>query len=56
MNTELLTINDLCKELDIGKNTACKLIRDKKIKSAKIGNKFLITRKNLNQYIESLME
>ena len=56
MNSELLTINDLCKELSIGKNTAYKLIKDKKIKSAKIGNKFLISRKNLNTYIETLMK
>ena len=56
MNSELLTIKDLCQELGIGKNTAYKLIQDKKIKSAKIGNKFLISRKNLNHYIENLMK
>ena len=36
MNKDLLTVEDVCKELGIGKNTAYGLIKDKKIKSAKI--------------------
>lgn len=56
MNANLLTIEDLCHELGIGKTTAYKLIKDKKIKAAKVGNKLLISKKNLETYISHLMK
>jgi excisionase family DNA binding protein len=56
MNTELLTIDDLCHELGIGKNTAYKLIKSKKIKSAKIGRRLLIRRKDFTAYIDQMID
>lgn len=56
MNANLLTIQDLCQELGIGKTTAYKLIKDKKIKATKIGNKLLISRQSLEAYIAQLMK
>lgn len=51
MNDNLLTITNLCEELGIGKNTAYDLIKTKKIKSGKIGSRFLIHREELEKYI-----
>ena len=53
MNKDLLTIEDICQELGIGKNTAYSLIRDQKIKSAKVGKRHLIHRAELQKYIAS---
>jgi excisionase family DNA binding protein len=51
MNESLLTIDDVCSELGIGRNTAYKLTRNHEIKSAKIGHRTLVTRNSLNEYI-----
>lgn len=51
MNQNLLTVPNLCSELGIGKTTAYKLIKEKKIKSTKIGNKIVIHRNELERYI-----
>lgn len=53
MNKDLLTVEDVCQELGIGKNTAYSLIRDQKIKSAKVGKRHLIHRAELQKYIAS---
>ncbi|MEY8233219.1 helix-turn-helix domain-containing protein [Oscillospiraceae bacterium 50-16] len=53
MNKDLLTIEDVCKELGVGKNTVYGLVKDKKIKSAKIGKRHLIHRDELQKYIAS---
>ena len=55
MNKDLLTIEDVCQELSIGKNTAYGLIKDKQIKSAKVGKRHLIHRAELQKYIDSTM-
>ncbi len=56
MNSELLTVEDLCNELAIGKNTAYNLLKSKKIKSAKIGHHLIIRRKDLEKYIDKMMD
>lgn len=56
MNKELLTVNDICHELGIGKTTAYKLIKTKKIKSGKIGQKILVRRKELEAYISRMID
>lgn len=56
MNKDLLTVNDICRELGIGKTTAYKLIKDKKIKSGRIGQKILVRRKDLETYISGVMD
>ena len=53
MNKDLLTIEDVCQELGIGKNTAYSLVKDKEIKSAKVGKRHLVHRSELQRYIES---
>lgn len=55
MNKDLLTVEDVCQELGIGKNTAYGLIKDKQIKSAKVGKRHLIHRAELQKYIDSTM-
>ena len=52
MKENLLTVNDVCDELGIGKTTAYKLIKDKEIHSGKIGKKIIIRRSDLDDYIE----
>lgn len=56
MNKDLLTVTDICHELGIGKTTAYKLIKTKKIKSGKIGQKILVRRKDLESYISHVMD
>ena len=53
MNKDLLTVEDVCQELGIGKNTAYSLIKGKEIKSAKVGKRHLIHRAELQKYIVS---
>ena len=55
VNKDLLTIEDVCQELGIGKNTAYGLIKGKQIKSAKVGKRHLIHRAELQKYIASTM-
>lgn len=45
MTREYLSVDDVCKELDIGKTKAYQLIKDKKIKSCKVGKKIIIRKK-----------
>ena len=57
MNDQPLTINDLCTELGIGKNTAYKLTtQTHQIKSAKVGQRILITRNALDEYISNKID
>ncbi len=54
MNKDLLTINDLCDELGIGKNTGYNLLKSKVIKSKKVGKRYLVHRSQLDKYIETI--
>jgi len=56
MNSNLLTISALQKELDIGRSTAYRLIKSKKIKSGKVGRKIIIRRKDLEDYINQTID
>ena len=51
MENSLLTINEICSILRIGKTKAYELIKQKKIKSIKIGKKIIIPSSELNNYI-----
>ena len=51
MNQNLLTIIDICQELGIGKSTAYKLLKEKQIKSTKIGSRLIIRKEELERYI-----
>lgn len=56
MNKELCTVEDICKELGIGKNTAYKLLKQKKIKSCKLGARLVVKRSELKKYIDRQMK
>ena len=53
MIPKLLTIEDLAKQLGIGKTTAYKLVR--KISHTKIGRRILVKEDDLQEYIQSQM-
>lgn len=48
---KLLTVNEVCQALSIGKTTGYKLLREKSIPSEKIGNKILVRETDLQNYI-----
>lgn len=52
MNQNLLTVEDICRELGIGRSTAYKLLKKKKIKSCKIGSRLVVKKEALERYIE----
>jgi len=48
---DLLTIEELCDILSVGKNTAYELLRTRKIKSLKIGRSWKTPKKSVEEYI-----
>lgn len=48
---EILTIDDLCEILMIGKNLACQLLTEKKIKAFRIGKKWKIPKISVENFI-----
>ena len=48
---DLLTVEDLCSILLIGKNTAYDLLRHKQIRAFKIGHTWKIPKKSIEEYI-----
>lgn len=55
MNENLLTIEELCKELGIGRSKAYQLLKDKQIPSGKIGRRILIRRSDVDRYIDKIL-
>ena len=54
MNGSLLSLHDVQKILNIGRNKAYELIRTNTIPSFKIGREWRVTKEALDKYIESL--
>ncbi len=52
MNKNLLTVEDICQELGIGKSTAYKLLKKGKIKSSKIGARIVVRKEALEKFID----
>ena len=48
---DVLSVKQLCEILDIGKNTAYRLLQSGEIKSIKIGKVYKIPKKCLKEYI-----
>ncbi len=48
---ELLSIEDLCSTLNIGRNTAYTLLQNGEIPAFRVGRKWKITKESLEQYI-----
>lgn len=49
---DILSVKDLCEILDIGKNTAYRLLKNGDIKSIRIGNKYKIPKRYLLEYLK----
>ena len=49
---DILTVEELCQVLRIGKNTAYKLLKSGEIKSIKIGKVYKIPKKSVRKYLE----
>ena len=50
-STTLITLEELCEELMIGKNTAYKLLTSGELKGFRIGRIWKIPRESLNRYL-----
>ncbi len=51
---DVLSVKQLCEILDIGKNTAYRLLQSGEIKSIKIGKVYKIPKKYLKEYISKI--
>lgn len=49
---DLLTVDDLCKVLMVGKNTAYNLVTSNTIKSFKVGKSWKIPRASVEKYVQ----
>lgn len=50
---KLYTVNELLEMLQVSRKTMYKYIADEKIKGSKVGNKWLFTEKQVNDFLES---
>ena len=50
--TELITIDELCELLMIGRTTAYRLLRNKEINAFKIGKVWKITKASVERYVK----
>ena len=48
---DILTIKDLQKLLNIGRNTALRLVQDGEIEGFKVGRQWRVTRESVGRYI-----
>lgn len=48
---DVLTVEDVCEALQMGKNSVYKLLKDQDIKSIKVGRKYFIPKDFLIDYI-----
>ena len=51
---DILTVEEVCKALSMGKNTLYKLLKIGKIKSIKIGRKYFVPKVCLIDFINSI--
>ena len=52
---DIVSVEELCKMLHIGRNKACELLRSRKIKSVRIGKVYKIPKKYVIEYLENQM-
>lgn len=52
-NKEILTVRDVAKRLNIGINGAYALVRERRIRSVRIGRQYRIPAKALEAYLDS---
>lgn len=51
-NEEIITLEEMCEILNIGKNTAYKLLSTQQITAFRIGKSWKIPRSSINSYIQ----
>lgn len=51
---DVITIDDLCKILHIGKLKAYELLKEQIIKNRRIGKKFIIPRQSVQNFIDEI--
>lgn len=51
--SDILTLEDVCEILNIGKNTAYRLLTNNQIHAFKIGHVWKIPRESINEYIKT---
>ncbi|MBO6303150.1 MAG: helix-turn-helix domain-containing protein [Ruminiclostridium sp.] len=51
---DIITIEDLCKILHIGRNKAYEFLNEKLIKSLKVGRKYIIPKKCVIDFLNSI--
>ena len=54
MLQNLLSVDDICRELGVGKNTAYAIV--KSVKHIKIGKKFYVPEQELSNYIKAKLK
>lgn len=55
-SNKLLTIDEVCKKLLIGKTTGYKLLKSYAIPSCRIGKRILVREEDVNNYIEKIIK
>lgn len=55
-NEKLLTVEELCQTLHIGKSTAMNLIKEKKVKAIKPGRRWMIPNEAVDLFIKKEMD
>lgn len=55
MNKNLLTVEEICSELGIGKTKAYKLIKEGILSSGRIGKRIIVPKAELDKYIDQVM-
>lgn len=48
---DILTINEICEILNIGKNAVYRLLKEDTIRNIKIGRKYIVPKQNLIEYL-----
>ena len=51
---DVINIKDLCEILNIGKNTAYKLLKNNDIPNRRLGKKYIITKFGVNEYVKGV--
>ena len=54
--TPILTLEELCEQLSIGKNAAYELLRSEKIKAFRIKRIWKIPQTSINEYIQTAIK
>ena len=51
---EVLSVDDVCKILNIGKNTAYKMLKNNEIPCMKMKRKYIIPKEGMKKFLESI--